>query len=261
LPQALENSDVVVIPAGVPRKPGMTRDDLFNVNAGIVANVAKHAATSCPNAMFLIITNPVNSMVPIFSEVMTRQNAFNPRKIIGVTTLDVLRTKTFVAQHHGWKNPERVRANVIGGHAGITILPLLSQIRMEQNVTKFSEEDIAKLTHRIMFGGDEVVKAKDGAGSATLSMAYAGAYLTRRVLEGLSGSTPIECCYVNSRICKDPEVTYFASPVKFGKEGIAEIFNVGSLSKFEEQKYNEMIPELKEAIKKGIEFGRNYNLK
>lgn len=82
-----------------------------------------------------------------------------------MTTLDVVRANTFVGENQG-TNPATTKVTVIGGHAGTTILPLLSQI----SGAKFSDADIAALTHRIQFGGDEVVKAKDGAGSATLSM-------------------------------------------------------------------------------------------
>ena len=69
---ALQGSKVVVIPAGVPRKPGMTRDDLFNTNASIVMGLAEACAKSCPDAMFLIISNPVNSTVPIFAETLKK---------------------------------------------------------------------------------------------------------------------------------------------------------------------------------------------
>jgi len=70
LKDALEGMDFIVVPAGVPRKPGMTRDDLFNINAGIVANVAKAASEVAPDAAYLIISNPINSTVPIFAEVL-----------------------------------------------------------------------------------------------------------------------------------------------------------------------------------------------
>ena len=69
---ALKDCKVVVIPAGVPRKPGMTRDDLFNTNASIVKGLATACAKHCPNAMFLIISNPVNSTVPIFAETLKK---------------------------------------------------------------------------------------------------------------------------------------------------------------------------------------------
>jgi len=70
--QALDGCQVVVIPAGVPRKPGMTRDDLFNVNANIVKELAEASAKTCPKALFLIISNPVNSTVTIFAETLKK---------------------------------------------------------------------------------------------------------------------------------------------------------------------------------------------
>jgi malate dehydrogenase len=96
LAAALKDADVVVMPAGVPRKPGQTRDDLFNLNAKIVAGAAKEFAKACPKAAVLIISNPVNSTVPIFAEVLKRHGVYNPRKVFGVTTLDVVRANTFV---------------------------------------------------------------------------------------------------------------------------------------------------------------------
>lgn len=69
---ALKGADIVVIPAGVPRKPGMTRDDLFNTNASIVKGLAEACGKYCPNAAFLVISNPVNSTVPIFAAVLKK---------------------------------------------------------------------------------------------------------------------------------------------------------------------------------------------
>lgn len=74
---ALKGCKVVVIPAGVPRKPGMTRDDLFNTNASIVKGLAEQCAKHCPDAMFLIISNPVNSTVPIFAETLKAHGMFS----------------------------------------------------------------------------------------------------------------------------------------------------------------------------------------
>jgi malate dehydrogenase len=166
---ALKDAELVIIPAGVPRKPGMTRDDLFNINAGIVKTLVEAVAKHCPNAIVNIISNPVNSTVPIAAEVMKAAGVYNPRKIMGVTTLDIVRANTFVAELKGL-NMKDVDVPVIGGHAGETILPLLSQTTP---ATSFDEQEIKSLTTRIQNAGTEVVEAKAGSGSATLSMAYA----------------------------------------------------------------------------------------
>ena len=133
----------------------------------------------------MIISNPVNSTVPIFAEVLKKHNVFNPKKLFGVTTLDVVRASTFVSSVKG-KHPKDVNGtlslsissptlyplthkplitlhypvHVVGGHSGVTILPLLSQTGLT-----FTKEETEALTKRIQFGGDEVVKAKDGTGT------------------------------------------------------------------------------------------------
>jgi len=130
LESALTGADVVVIPAGVPRKPGMTRDDLFNTNASIVETLVTGCAKFCPEAIIAVVSNPVNSTVPIAAEVLKKHGVYDPKKLVGVTTLDVCRANTFVAENQGG-NPTETDVTVIGGHAGITILPLLSQVSCE----------------------------------------------------------------------------------------------------------------------------------
>ncbi|KAJ0016751.1 hypothetical protein Pint_10441 [Pistacia integerrima] len=167
LGKALEGSDVVVIPAGVPRKPGMTRDDLFNINAGIVKSLCIAISKYCPNALVNMISNPVNSTVPVAAEVFKKAGTYDEKKLFGVTTLDVVRAKTFYAGKANVPVAE-VNVPVVGGHAGITILPLFSQATPKANL---SDEVITALTKRTQDGGTEVVEAKAGKGSATLSMA------------------------------------------------------------------------------------------
>ncbi|PIO13305.1 hypothetical protein AB205_0090610 [Aquarana catesbeiana] len=76
----------------------MTRDDLFNTNASIVATLTDACAKHCPEAMICIIANPVNSTIPITSEVFKKHGVYNPNRIFGVTTLDIVRANTFVAE-------------------------------------------------------------------------------------------------------------------------------------------------------------------
>ena len=100
----------------------MTRDDLFNTNASIVRDLAKAAAESAPNANILVISNPVNSTVPIVAEVFKAKGVYNPKRLFGVTTLDVVRASTFVAEIHGDLSlAPKVVVPVVGGHSGVTV--------------------------------------------------------------------------------------------------------------------------------------------
>lgn len=247
--QALDGSEVVVIPAGVPRKPGMTRDDLFNTNATIVRNLVTDCASACPKAIILIISNPVNSTVPIAAEVLKRAGVFDPRKLMGVTTLDVVRAKTFLAEELKM-NPFDLNVSVVGGHSGATIVPLFSQTGLAVPADR-----VKALTHRVQFGGDEVVKAKDGAGSATLSMAFAGAEFVFSVLKALRGDKGVtECAFVESTV--RPNVPFFSSRVSLGKNGIETIHELGAINEFEEELLKACDEELAKNISKGIEFGK-----
>jgi len=243
-----EGADHVVIPAGVPRKPGMTRDDLFNINAGIVRDLAEGVAKHCPEAFVSIISNPVNSTVPIFAAVLEKNGVFNPKKVAGVTYLDVQRANTFVAEMKGL-DPTKLDVPVIGGHAGTTILPLLSQLKG----VRFTDDEIASLTHRIQFGGDEVVQAKAGAGSATLSTAYATHIFLNGLLDAETGAREVTmCAFVKSDVV--PGADFFATPCKFGANGVEEVLPYGTLSDFEQSGLNEMKGTLIAQINKGKAF-------
>jgi len=197
----------------------------------------------------LIISNPVNSTVPIAAEILKKYGTYDKRKVFGVTTLDIVRANTFVAENQKM-DVGKMNVPVIGGHAGVTIIPLLSQV----HGATFSDEDRAKLTQRVMFGGDEVVQAKAGAGSATLSMAYAGAVFTDKVIQGLSGAPNIvECTYVDSNIVDG--LQFFSSQVVLGKNGVERFLPLPiNMNDFEKKKLEEAKPELKGSVQKGIDF-------
>ncbi|KAH7446800.1 hypothetical protein KP509_01G076800 [Ceratopteris richardii] len=248
LEASLVGMDLVIIPAGVPRKPGMTRDDLFNINAGIVRTLCEGVAKCCPNAVVHIISNPVNSTVPIAAEVFKRKGVYDPRRLMGVTSLDVVRANTFVAEVLG-VDPQLVDVPVIGGHAGITILPLLSQVKPAYSFTK---DEVTYLTKRIQNGGTEVVEAKAGAGSATLSMAYAAAKFADSTLRALRGEAGvIQCAFVPSQVTDLP---YFASKVWLGRNGVEEVLPLGPLNEYEREGLAKLKMELKASIEKGIAF-------
>ncbi|KAH0739042.1 hypothetical protein KY290_037747 [Solanum tuberosum] len=252
LANSLKGVDVVVIPAGVPRKPGMTRDDLFNINANIVKGLVEAVADNCPDAFIHIISNPVNSTVPIAAEVLKQKGVYDPKKLFGVTTLDVVRANTFVAQKKNLRLID-VDVPVIGGHAGITILPLLSKTRPS---TTFTDEEVQELTVRIQNAGTEVVEAKAGAGSATLSMAYAAARFVESSLRALDGDADVyECSYVQSDLT---ELPFFASRVKLGRNGVEALISsdLRGLTEYEQKALEALKPELKASIEKGITYAQ-----
>lgn len=255
LPGALDKADVVIIPAGVPRKPGMTRDDLFNVNASIVRNLVAACAKHCPAAHLLIISNPVNSTVPIAYETMKALGVARPN-VLGVTTLDTIRARTFVGELKGL-DPAQIAIKVIGGHSGPTIVPLLSSTTP---AVSLGEEEARALVQRIQYGGDEVVKAKAGTGSATLSMAAAAKEFYDgfiAALDGRSATKPI--AFVKT---ENFSTGYFASELEFGPdEKIKSVATIPlTVSAYEKELLSVALADLAKDIGKGEEFARAHAL-
>jgi len=243
---ALVSADIVLISAGVARKPGMDRSDLFNINAGIVKNLVSSCADTCPKALIGIITNPVNTTVAIAAGILKQKGVYNPARLFGITTLDIIRSNTFVAEVNG-VSPEDVNVPVIGGHSGITILPLLSQSGFQ-----FNADEAAAMTLRIQNAGTEVVEAKAGGGSATLSMGQAAAKFGLSLVSALNGEKGIvECTYVEG---SGDKARFFAQPVLLGKNGVEKILSYGELSDFEETTLNASIDTLKADILLGELF-------
>eukprot|EP01119_Soliformovum_irregulare_P009015 TRINITY_DN22123_c0_g1_i1.p1 TRINITY_DN22123_c0_g1~~TRINITY_DN22123_c0_g1_i1.p1 ORF type:complete len:326 (+),score=123.93 TRINITY_DN22123_c0_g1_i1:80-979(+) len=246
--KALKDADVVIIPAGVPRKPGMTRDDLFNINAGIVRDLLRVIAKECPKALIAIITNPVNSTVPAAAEVLKAAGVYDPKRLFGVSTLDIVRAQTFIGELKGL-DASKVKVDVIGGHSAETMLPVLSAV---EGVT-FTQEEQDALNKKIRDAGTAVVEAKAGAGSATLSMAYAGARFAMALVNGLAGKESTECTYIQ---VDNAETSFMAVPVVLGKNGVERILERPKLSEYEDKLWKEMIPQLEKNIQTGLEFGR-----
>ncbi|KAK7213535.1 hypothetical protein V2G26_020713 [Clonostachys chloroleuca] len=261
--KAFKDADIIVIPAGIPRKPGMTRDDLFNINAGIVKGLIETAAEVAPKAFILVISNPVNSTVPISAEVLKGKGVFNPQRLFGVTTLDIVRAETFVAGIIGESQPQKLTIPVVGGHSGPTILPLFSKASPKVTIP---DDKYDALVHRVQFGGDEVVTAKNGGGSATLSMAYAGFRFAEKVLRAIKGEKGlVEPSYVylpgvpgGEAIAKKTGTDFFSVPIELGPNGAEKAIDpLEGIAEKEQALLTKAIEDLKGNIAKGVDFAHN----
>jgi len=238
----------------------MTRDDLFKINAGIVKGLIEVAAEVAPTAFILVISNPVNSTVPISAEVLKAKGVFNPQRLFGVTTLDVVRAETFTAELVGQSDPQQIKVPVVGGHSGDTIVPLLSLSTPHVDIP---EDKYPELVNRIQFGGDEVVKAKNGGGSATLSMAQAGYRFAEKLLRAIKGEKGlVEPSYVylpgvpgGAPIAKRTGCDFFSVPIELGPNGAEQAVDVlDGISEEEKKLLAACVRGLKENIQKGIDF-------
>merc|ERR1712142_190838 len=161
----------------------------------------------------------------------------NPNKMFGVTTLDIVRAQAFVAEAAGNDVAEQ-DVPVIGGHAGITIIPVISQ---SQPAAKFGQDKIEALTTRIQDAGTEVVKAK----------AFAAARFADNCITAQSGQPVIEYAYVESSVT---DATYFSTKLELGPDGIKQNYGLGDLTDYEQGLVAAAVPELQKTIVKGEKF-------
>jgi malate dehydrogenase len=147
-------SDVVVVTSGIARRPGMSRDDLVMTNAGIVAQVVRHAAAASPDAVIVVVSNPLDAM----AQVALAVSGFPRQRVIGMAgVLDTARFRTFIAQELG-ASVHDVQAYVLGGH-GDTMVPLthLTTVAGVPVTELISAERLARIVQRTRDGGAEIV--------------------------------------------------------------------------------------------------------
>ncbi|KIJ26264.1 hypothetical protein M422DRAFT_192476, partial [Sphaerobolus stellatus SS14] len=217
--------------------------DIPQTNASIVRDLA---SGNIPKAHIFVIPNPVNSTV---ARTLEKAGTHDPTRLFGTTTLDVVRASRFLSGIAG-TDPAQPPVTVVGGHSGVSIVPLFSQSSASMAVEQGSEAWKA-LVHRIQYGGDEVVQAKDGAGSATLSMAYAAPKFTNLLLRALKGEAGIVTpTFVKNSLFAAQGIEFFSS----APNGVAKIHDLGNITAQEQELLNAALPELKKNIEKGFAF-------
>jgi len=239
--QDLAGADVVIVTAGFPRKPGMSRDDLLNKNIEIMKDVAGNVKTHCPNAFVIVISNPLDAMVYAMKKITN----FPRERVVGMAgVLDSARLRCFIAMELG-VSVEDVTAFVLGGHgddmvpvsrlctvAGIPITKLLSQ------------EAIDRIVKRTRFAGGEIVELlKTGSAfysPAAAAIAMAESYLKdkKRVLACaalLQGEYGVDGLYVGV-------------PVVIGKGGVERVMEI-DLSADERKLFDESVQHVRDLVK------------
>tara|TARA_B110000495_G_scaffold51882_1_gene43443 strand:+ start:532 stop:1479 length:948 start_codon:yes stop_codon:yes gene_type:complete len=161
-PKDMKNSDVIIITAGIPRKPGMNREDLLEINIKIITDVANNVKKYAPNAFVIVLSNPIDAIVYSFYKV----SGFSKNKVVGMAgVLDSTRFKTFLAMETGYSKQD-IQCMVLGGHGDtmvpITRLATIGGIPAEELIAK---EKLDEIVERTRFGGGELVKLF-GNGSA-----------------------------------------------------------------------------------------------
>ncbi len=210
------DSDVVVITAGLPRKPGMSRMDLIGVNAGIVRGVAENIAKHSPNAVIIVVSNPLDEMTAL-TQLATK---FSYNKVIGQAgMLDTARFTNFVAEKCGVEI-SKVKTLTLGSH-GETMVPVPSRCTVNGKVLSevLSATEIAELVDKTRNGGAEIV-ALLKTGSAYYAPSAAAARMAKAVIED-SGATMPVCAWVDGEY--GISGVYLGVEAQIGREGVKKV--------------------------------------
>ena len=238
----IKDSDVIIITAGVPRKPGMSRDDLLGINLKIIKQVAEGIKTYSPNAFVICITNPLDVMVMAFQKF----SGLPTNKVVGMAgILDSSRFKLFLSLELGVPVKE-IDAMVMGGH-GDTMVPLPRFTKISGKPLldlvgegKISEERLESINQRTRDGGAEIVKYLE-KGSAFYAPAASGVEMASAYMKDEKKLLPCAAFLNGEYGVKD---IYAGVPVIIGKDGIEKIEEI-ELDEKEKDQFNNSIDAVK----------------
>jgi len=214
-----EGSDVVVITAGLPRKPGMSRMDLLEVNAKIVKDVTEKIVAGSPDAVIVVVTNPLDHMTTLVSEV----SGFPKQRVMGQAgMLDTARMAHFIAEKTG-ADILSVKAITLGSH-GPTMVPVPSQCSVDGTplVEVLSKEEIDEIVERTRGGGAEIVGLLK-TGSAYFAPSAAATAMVKAILTDAKDVMPV-CAWVEGQYGISD--VYLGVPVRLGRNGVEEIIEL-----------------------------------
>jgi malate dehydrogenase len=241
----IKGSDVIIVTAGVPRKPGMSRDDLVDINTKVIKSVGENIKKYAPNAFVVVITNPLDAMVYVMKEV----TGFAPNKVVGMAgVLDSARFSTFIAQEFN-VSVEDVNTFVLGGH-GDTMVPLVRYSTIAgipvPDLIKMglsTQEKIDAIVQRTRDGGAEIVALlKTGSAfyapaASAIDMVESYIYNRRRVLPCAA--------YLNGEYGQ--KGVYVGVPVIIGENGVEKIIEI-NLNDEEKEQFNHSVNSVRKLL-------------
>jgi len=245
--EALEGSDIVVITAGFPRRPGMSREDLLDKNIQILKAIVPNIQKYAPDSIVIVVTNPVDTMTYITYKLLD----FPAKRVMGMAgILDSARFRTFISYKLG-VSPKDVHAYVIGGH-GDEMVPIISRSNVKGIPLKnlLGEEEIKEIVERTKFGGGEIVTLMG------TSAYYAPAMAVVEMIESiLLDAKRIHPCsvYVERSEFYEVEDICVGLPVLLGKDGWEKVIEV-PLSEEERLQWRKSV----ESVKKTVEIAKKF---
>lgn len=236
----ISGADVVIITAGIPRKPGMSRDDLLNINLKIISDVAENVKKYAPDAFVIVVSNPLDAIVYAFHKV----SGFSKNKVVGMAgALDSVRFKTFLSMETGY-SVQDIQCMVLGGH-GDTMVPLtrLASIGGIPANELISEKRLEEIVERTRFGGGELVKLF-GNGSAFYAPAASAIEMAESFLRDKKRIIP------SAALCEGEygiDGFFIGVPTVIGKDGIEKIIEL-SLDNEEKKQLMKTLDAVKKTV-------------
>ena len=244
-----ENSDVIIITAGVPRKPGMSRDDLLGTNLKIIKHVGEEIKKTSPKAFVICITNPLDIMVMA----LQKYSGLPTNKVVGMAgILDSSRFKYFISQE--LKVPVKdIETLVLGGH-GDTMVPMPNHttVKGKSLTDLIKKEKLELIIERTRKGGAEIIKLLQ-KGSAFYAPAASGVEMAESYLKDLKKTLPC-AAYLNGEY--GVKNIYAGVPVKIGKDGVEKII-VLNLSSDEKKQFDSSIKAVKDLFDSAKKIDKN----
>jgi malate dehydrogenase len=237
----IKNSDVIIVTAGIARKPGMSRDDLLSTNASVMKSVAENIKKHSPGSFVVVVTNPLDAMVAV----MQKESGLDSKKVIGMAgVLDTSRYNSFIAEELG-VSAKDVKSLVLGGH-GDTMVPLngLTMVGSVPLSELMSKEKIDAITERTRKGGAEIVGLLK-TGSAFYAPAVSAIEMAESYIFDRKRLLP---CAARLSGEYGEEGLYVGVPVIIGSQGVEKIIEL-KLNEEEKKSFQKSVSAVKDLLK------------